>query len=128
MVNILNPILHKNLNLNKETTNNRNNEKSNKEILGKSFEEILNDKQNIKFSAHAQKRINLRNININKEELQKIQKGMEKLREKGCKDSVVLADDIAYVVSVKNNTVITVLDNNESKDNVFTNIDSMIIV
>ena len=50
--------------------------------------------------------------------------GVNKAAEKGARDSPVMVDDIALVVSVKSRTVITALDKASLKDNVFTNIDS----
>ena len=52
---------------------------------------------------------------------------MERAAQKGARDSVFFIDDMAAVVSVKNKTVITVVDSGMLKDNVFTNIDSAVI-
>ena len=51
-----------------------------------------------------------------------------KAREKGARDSLILMDNLALVVSIKNNTVITAVDEQSLKENVFTNIDSAVIV
>ena len=69
-----------------------------------------------------------RNITINSEEMKKIEESVVKLRNKGCQDSVILSKDRAYVVSIKNNTVVTVVDESSLKDSIFTNIDSMTLV
>ena len=92
------------------------------------FEELLNSEKKLKFSSHAQKRMESRNITINADELRKIEDGVAKLRNKGCQDSVILSNDRAYVISIKNNTVVTIVDEASLKDNVFTNIDSMTLV
>lgn len=92
------------------------------------FEEFLNSEKKLKFSSHAQKRMESRNITINADEMKKIEDGVAKLRNKGCQDSVILSNDRAYVISIKNNTVVTVVDEASLKDNVFTNIDSMTLV
>jgi flagellar operon protein len=92
------------------------------------FEDILDSEKKLKFSAHAQKRMESRNITINSEEMKKIEESVVKLRNKGCQDSVILSKDRAYVVSIKNNTVVTVVDESSLKDSIFTNIDSMTLV
>lgn len=92
------------------------------------FEEILKEKSELKFSAHAQKRLQSRNIELSENDIEKLKNGIQKIREKGGNDSVILADNRAYVVSVKNNTVVTVMEGKDLKENIFTNIDSMMIV
>jgi len=92
------------------------------------FEELLNSEKKLKFSSHAQKRMESRNITINADEMRKIEDGVAKLRNKGCQDSVILSNERAYVISIKNNTVVTIVDEASLKDNVFTNIDSMTLV
>ena len=92
------------------------------------FEELLNSEKKLKFSSHAQKRMESRNITINADEMRKIEDGVAKLRNKGCQDSVILSNERAYVISIKNNTVVTIVDEASLRDNVFTNIDSMTLV
>jgi len=98
----------------------------------KSFAEVLNDRidgeHSIEFSAHAIRRMNQRNIQMNAEKFARLTKGVAKIEDKGGKNSVVLMDDEAYVVSVKNKKVITAMPGEKTKNNVFTNIDSMTIV
>jgi flagellar operon protein len=95
-----------------------------------SFEEILESKVNenrgLKFSKHAEMRLQLRNIKLTDEQKEKISKAVQKAEEKGVKDSLVLIDDIAFVVNVRNRTVITAVNSNELKENVFTNIDGAV--
>ncbi len=57
-----------------------------------------------------------------------IEKAVSRAAEKGSKDTLVLADDKALIVSVKNNTVVTVMDRAAMKENVFTNIDSTVVI
>ncbi|MDR1160332.1 MAG: flagellar protein [Syntrophomonadaceae bacterium] len=94
------------------------------------FQNILESKlqQELKFSRHAQERLRIRNINLNDEDLQNLSSAISKAKEKGAKDSLVLMGDLALVVSVKNNTVITAVDGPSLKENVFTNIDSTVII
>jgi len=82
---------------------------------------------NLQFSRHAQKRLASRNIELSPTDLERIEEAVGTLRRKGARDSLVLMGDLALVVSVKNNTVITAVDDNSSKENVFTNIDSAVI-
>jgi flagellar operon protein len=84
--------------------------------------------QELKFSAHAQSRLQSRGIDLTPEDLLKMQEAVNKARDKGSRESLVLTDKAAFVVSVKNNTVITAVDRESLKDNVFTNIDSTVMI
>jgi flagellar operon protein len=97
-------------------------------LTSSKFEEILREKSELKFSAHAQKRLQSRNIELSESDIEKLKTGIQKIKEKGGNDSVIIADNRAYVVSVKNNTVVTVMEGKDLKENIFTNIDSMMIV
>lgn len=96
------------------------------------FNDILNqkiaDQRQLKFSAHAMKRMDQRGMHPSVHELERLNEGVEKAREKGAESSLILVDEMAYVVSVKNETVITALDKNAAQGNVFSNIDSVAIV
>jgi flagellar operon protein len=87
----------------------------------------LTPNEGLKFSNHAVERMRLRGVNFSKEQMDKLQSAVDKAAAKGSKDSLVLMGDTAVIVSVKNNTVVTVVDKNSLKDNVFTNIDSTIV-
>ncbi len=97
---------------------------------GISFDTLLDaqvrDKQ-LKFSRHAQERMATRNIQFNTDQMARVESAVQQASNKGCRDSLVFLDDSALVVSVKNNTVVTVVDRDNLKNNVFTNIDSAII-
>ena len=82
----------------------------------------------IKFSAHAQNRLKVRNIALTPQDMIKIEEAVNKAAEKGSRDSLLLMDNIALIVSVKNRTVITAVDESSMKGNVFTNIDSAVIM
>ncbi len=109
-----------------------------KEVLSSSLETIapaplgakadLNNAGGIKFSNHAIERMQSRGISYNPESLQKLDEAVKKAAAKGSKDTLVLMDDSALIVSVKNNTVVTVMDKNALKENVFTNIDSTVVL
>ncbi len=91
-----------------------------------SFENVLQDK--LKVSGHAATRIESRGINLGPSEWERVIGGVDKAAAKGAKESLVMVDNVALVVSVKNRTVITAVDQQNIKDNVFTNIDSAVIV
>ncbi len=118
--------------LNKVSGNGHNNPTVNKpkENSKSSFDEILKGKisetSDVKFSKHAQMRLDSRNIKISDAQKQKISRALDKAEEKGVKDSLVMVDDIALVVNVRNRTVITAVNSNELKENVFTNIDGAV--
>lgn len=86
------------------------------------------DQAKVKFSNHAQQRLAARNINLSPSDIQRINEAVDKAALKGSKDSLILMDNLAFVVSVKNKTVITAVDGASMKDNVFSNIDSAVII
>ncbi len=116
---------NKNIKANQTTNNNTTSNDT-----GNSFQNILsetiNESENLRFSKHASLRLSDRNLNLSTNQLERVQNGVNLAREKGLNDSLVLVDDVALVVSVKNNTVITATDKNQSS--VFTNINGAVIV
>ncbi|MGE5545158.1 MAG: TIGR02530 family flagellar biosynthesis protein [Bacillota bacterium] len=93
------------------------------------FDKVLAAQTNeIKFSSHAQQRMKSRNISLGDQELSLLQNAVNKARDKGARESLILMGDMALVVSIKNNTVITALDGKSIKENVFTNIDSAVVL
>lgn len=82
----------------------------------------------LKFSNHAIERMQSRGITYSPEDMTRLSAAVEKAAAKGSKDTLVLMDSSALIVSVKNNTVVTVMDKNALKENVFTNIDSTIVM
>jgi len=100
-------------------------------ISEQSFAEILESKissPDVKFSAHAVSRLIDRNITLTQNEVDRLRSGVGKAEAKGAKESLVLMEDKAFVVSIKNRTVITAITGDGLRDNVFTNIDSAVIV
>ena len=92
-----------------------------------SFDEIFSKElDKIKISSHAIKRLESRNIKLNENELSKIQIAVEKAHSKGSKDSLVMMNDTAFIVNIPNRTIVTAMDVKDSKENVFTNIDSVV--
>lgn len=82
----------------------------------------------LKFSNHAVERMRSRGIQFQPDELKNIAAAVQKASAKGAKDTLVLSGENALIVSVKNNTVVTVMDRQAMKDNVFTNIDSTVVI
>jgi flagellar operon protein len=82
----------------------------------------------LKFSAHAQARMRTRAISFSPNEMERIQAAVGKAAAKGARESLLLINNKALVVSVPNRTVITAVDEASMKQNVFTNIDSAIIL
>ncbi len=98
---------------------------------GLSFEEILQKTQQegeVKFSKHAANRLNDRNIELTEEQLERLNDGTKMAGEKGIKESLVLVDELAFIVNTRSNTVITALTQGETKENIFTNIDGAVII
>lgn len=101
------------------------NSTSSTEVFKNILDEQIN-KDSLKVSAHAMERIS--NLDINNKDLEKINDAFKKARDKGCENSVILYKDVAFIGSIKNNTLITAVDKERAKENVFTNIDSVIIL
>lgn len=82
----------------------------------------------LKFSSHAIDRIRSRGISMGPERMEKLGEAINKAAKKGAKETLVMAGDSAFIVSVKNRTVITAMDATAMKENVFTNIDSTVLI
>jgi len=81
----------------------------------------------VQFSAHAQRRLQNRAIPFGQEELHRLQQAVDKAESKGARDSLILIDELALVVNIKNRVVITAIDKESRRDNIFTNIDSVVM-
>lgn len=96
------------------------------------FADVLKDRLQSagspKFSAHAIRRLEERQVRVTAEEINRLNQGFRQLGEKGSKNSLILVDKTAYVVSVENKTVVTAVTDTVMQNNVFTNIDSVAIV
>ena len=98
-----------------------------------SFEEIWKQKTGeangeIRFSKHASNRLADRNLTLSENQLSRLSEGMKKAGEKGIKESLVMVDQLAFIVNVPSSTVITAMDQTQAKENIFTNIDGAVIV
>ncbi len=83
--------------------------------------------QPLQFSKHALERVQRRGIELDAPTLQRLHEGVTRAAGKGSRDSLVLVDGTAFVVSVRNHTVITAVDPEHVQEGVFTNIDSAVI-
>ena len=87
------------------------------------FQALLNQVESrTRFSAHAKARITA-------DDLARIDDAVDRMAAKGVRDALIyMSHGLAMVVSVKNRTVITALDDASAKENIFTNIDSAAIL
>ena len=99
-----------------------------------SFQEILQNKsqeqnvsgtQDLKFSKHAAEN---RGIELTDAQLERLNDGARKAGQKGIRDSLVIVDDLAFIVNVPNKTVVTAMNSRETEENVFTNINGAVIM
>ncbi len=100
---------------------------------GKSFQEILESSQTkatdeVKFSRHAAGRLADRNIELTENQMERLQEGTQRALAKGIKESLVIVDQLAFIVNIPNNTVVTAMNNQDAAENVFTNIDGAVII
>jgi flagellar operon protein len=109
----------------RETIKPHSNQSSFQSILDR---EIQRKDESIKISGHASRRLMERNITLNENDMQALSRAMTKADAKGAKDSLMLYKDIAFIASIKNRTLITAIDPQDSEENIFTNIDSAVIV
>lgn len=84
--------------------------------------------QKLRFSAHARQRLEARRIDLQPEELGKLEAAVEKAAAKGCRSSLLLYGEMAFVAGVPSRTIITAVDGQSMKERVFTNIDSAVVV
>ncbi|MFZ1080613.1 MAG: TIGR02530 family flagellar biosynthesis protein [Candidatus Kryptoniota bacterium] len=94
---------------------------------GKSFDEVLRGElDRLKFSNHAQSRLESRNIQLSGDDIKQLADAVDRASQKGSQDSLVIMKNVAYVVNIKNRTVVTAVDGDNLNENVFTNIDSAV--
>lgn len=96
-----------------------------------SFQKALEtelSRDSIRFSAHAQQRLSQCRTELSSGQIDKLNDAVSRAENKGARESLILMDNLALVVSIRNRTVITVVDGQRIKENIFTNIDSAVIV
>ena len=110
--------------------------KTKEKTTGLSFEDVLRQQMGgtaestseLKLSKHANMRLEQRDIALSADQSQRLEAGVAKASEKGIKESLVIVDSLAFIVNVPNQTVVTAMDQTESDENVFTNIDGAVII
>jgi flagellar operon protein len=105
------------------------------EANGVSFQDVLNQKAKgaeqtgeVKFSKHAANRLAERNIELTDNQMERLQEGTMKAGAKGINESLVIVDQLAFIVNIPNQTVVTAMNQTEANENVFTNIDGAVIM
>lgn len=99
------------------------------ESFAQALQQKIEEKRGVEFSKHAMQRLSERSIDLTQgNTLERLNKGVEIAADKGSAETLVLVDRNAFVVSVKNNKVITTIPQEEMIGNIFTNIDSTVIV
>jgi flagellar operon protein len=95
-------------------------------VGGASFTETLSRAQEVRFSNHAQKRMESRDIELSPENVNRLSDAIDKAEKRGGKSSLVMVDDLAFIVNVRDRMVVTALDANHRGEGVFTQIDSVV--
>ena len=98
------------------------------ESFGETLRTQLMNQAGMKLSAHAEKRLVERRVELTPSDGMRLGAAVDRIQEKGADKSLVLMDDLALLVSAKNRVVITAMDFQQARDGVFTNIDSAVIV
>ncbi len=91
------------------------------------LQEVRSVGDGLHFSKHARTRLAQRGVTLEADDMRRLQGAVDQAAAKGSRDSLVLMDDLALVVSVRNRTVVTAMDAGSRRNNVFTNIDSVVL-
>ena len=83
--------------------------------------------QGVRFSSHAQKRLEKRDIQLGDDGLARLNAAVERAAQRGGRESLVLMDDLAFIVNVKERLVVTAMAGDSRKEGVFTQIDSVVL-
>ena len=93
-----------------------------------SFEEVFQKElQKLNFSGHAQSRMISRDINLSDAEMQKLESAVDRAEQKGAKESLILFENKAFIVSIPNTTVIPAVHREHLNSNVIIDIPSAVI-
>ncbi len=100
---------------------------------GKSFQEILESRRalgtgEVRFSKHAAGRLADRNIELTTSQMERLNEGAQKAQEKGIRESLVIVDQLAFIVNIPNSTVVTAMNQGDTAESIFTNIDGAVII
>ena len=94
----------------------------------KLLQQQLQQKEEIQFSKHAKERIDQRGIEVAPSLMNDLSNAVAKAKEKGAKDVVIIGPKEVFIVNIPNNIVVTTMSENEMKNNIFTKIDSAVIL
>lgn len=114
--------------------NGKGNQPQSREPQSISFRQLLEQKsgtlqgeRELKFSKHAAGRLQDRGIELSQGQMERLSSGVKKAQLKGIRDSLVIVDELAFIVNVPNQTVVTAMSKNDADENVFTNINGAVI-
>ncbi|MFT6069640.1 MAG: flagellar operon protein [Bacteriovoracaceae bacterium] len=128
--NILIPQVNKVSNKKSDNLKSNNPAAANRDDFQKLLDKTIGpqEKKGLEISKHAAKRLEERDLKMDTNEFVKLQDAVAKLRQKGGRDSLVITDKAAYIVDVNNNRVVTAIDKRDMAENVFTKIDSTLVI
>lgn len=92
------------------------------------LEKQLQSNSDIVFSKHAVSRVLQRNIQLSESHLNRLNEGFKLAEQKGLQEPLILIDKTAFIVNIKNNTVVTTVNGDDLQGSVFTNIDGTVII
>jgi flagellar operon protein len=92
-----------------------------------SLQQALGREPKVRFSGHARSRLASRGLALGGADVRRLEQAVDKAAAKGSRDSLILMDDLALIVSIKNRTVVTAVDSSSQREGVFTNIDSVVL-
>lgn len=92
------------------------------------LQQAIEANSKLTLSKHAKERLEQRDIHINENRWAQIEQKVNEAKKMGVKESLVLLNDAALIVSAKNNTVITAMDRHEATAQIFTNINGTIVM
>lgn len=82
----------------------------------------------LKFSGHALERLSERGITLSESDIARLAQAVDEAAAKGARETLVLMDRSAFIVSVPNRVVITAVPSQDTENVVFTKIDSVVVV
>ncbi len=98
------------------------------DLLSQALDLEIESTSELKFSKHATQRLDQRGIEMSAEQSDRLETGVQMASEKGIKESLVIVDSLAFIVNIPNQTVVTAMDQEETTENIFTNIDGAVII
>jgi flagellar operon protein len=105
-------------------------QQQNKPNSGSSFVDVFSQAQEtqcLRFSNHAQKRLQTREISLTDDGLARLTSAVEKAEKRGGRESLVLMDEMAFIVNIREKLVVTAMDARSRGEGVFTQIDSVVL-